>query len=729
MRQSQFLIDKQVSASTAAEVPAFPWVQADAGLFIWEEALYDGAYCAVHYSAMGRSQSKENIYQKLTCGRFPSDHLLAFELEVDGEKLRDGFHWQRDEIRRMAAGCEEMVVTLTHDRYPLEIGVHTLLDGTAFLVRWLTIQNTGQKAHCLAHVYPWAGIIACEEAGTTIITRDTSPPFMLGHYRHGHWAMEGDFGWMTLADGTYSVRTLRNKYHPPFFVVQNRRTGELTVIHIECTAHIAIEFTQAVELTHDLPRCPWGGRYLYTKAGLGGRAPLRVLQPGETATTPAIHLSVLHGDLDAGVNALHEHLRTSVIPAQPNGRAHFVEYNHTGYTQNAQISREGLRQEVEMAAALGIELFVVDAGWYGPKDKSWGQCVGDWVENPLLGEGGLKGIFNYARSKGMKCGLWLPPEWVAQESPVARAHPDWFIPGSTTFDLLNPVVEDYVVSTVCHAVEHFELDCLRIDGGTSGVGERLTAQGQREDLAWRYYDTLYRIYERVRQRFPHLILENCSGGGGRSDLGMLRRFHYTQISDNWDPACQIRILNGMTLALTPCQCMPLVGSINMRSADIDFVIRTALFGHFTASGVFPKLERANLPALERWKHGIALYKREVRPMLSSCRVYHHTPTQDYSCPGDWVVLEYASADRATVIVGIFRLAGSVSETYTVIARGVDAARDYVMYADNDGTSTRVAGQHLASVGIAVRVAAPLMSELLIMKAVGEGDVGEPEPGR
>ena len=118
---------------------------------------------------------------------------------------------------------------------------------------------------------------------------------------------------------------------------------------------------------------------------------------------------------------------------------------------------------------MGVELFLVDAGWYGPKEKAWYDSIGDW-ENPLLGEGGLRDVFAYARSKGMKCGLWMPPEWFSAGVPVQQEHPEWFIPGTLNPDLLDPEVEEYVFRGICTAVEQFELDCYRIDGGTSDVG-------------------------------------------------------------------------------------------------------------------------------------------------------------------------------------------------------------------------------------------------------------------
>ncbi len=715
-----FLMDESPSASTAMKVPAFPWLRFDAGRFVWEEAFHRGNLLAVHHSAMGRVQSKENIFQKLVTERFPLDHLLAFELEVDGELLRDGFQWQGVKVRQTEASFHEVVVTLAYDTRPVVIDVHTLLDGSEFLTRWLRIRNTGDKPVGLSRVAPWSGIIAADEQGTSIQKLEHDASYVLGRFQHEKWLMEGDFQWQPLAAGAWTHPSPENKYHPALYVVRNDRTGAMTLLQVECTFPTEVTFIQALEPKFGVQVSPWPARYVFAKAGLSGRSPLRVLDPGEAVTTPAIHLGMVQGDLDAGVNALHAHQRRSVMPSPADSCRNLVEYNHTGYTSNAQVSRDLLCKEVDMAAAIGVELFVVDAGWFGPADKSWIECFGDWRETPLLGDGGLQAVFDYARQRGMKCGLWLPPEIVATGSAFFRDRPEWFVRGAVpemkTFNLLIPEVEEYVYNTICSVISRYNLDCYRIDGGTSNIGERLRPDGIRESQSWRYYDRLFRIYSRVRERFPNLIMENCSGGGGRCDLAMMRLFHHTQISDNWSPDDQIRILNGMTLALTPEQCMPLIGSINMRAADIDFVIRTGLFGHFTASGVFPSLPRSNGPTLERWRHGIALYKQVLRPLLPSCRVFHHTPIQPLHTRGDWVVLEYAAADQLSAVAGIFRLTGPAAETFIFRPRGLEVSKDYHVTFDNCGQTMRIAGGQLCFAGIPIRLTSPLSSELLVINA-------------
>ena len=144
-----------------------------------------------------------------------------------------------------------------------------------------------------------------------------------------------------------------------------------------------------------------------------------------------------------------------------------------------------------------------------------------------------------------------------------------------------------------------------------------------------------------------------------------------------------------------------------------------MLGHFTISGVFPNAARINPSSLERWQHGVALYKSFISPLLPSCRVYHHTPEQDYLHAAEWVVLEYAACSADAAVVGLFRCSGSRTDTFTLIARGLDPARDYLVSRDNTGDTLRLPGHLLCATGLPVRIAGVMMSELLIIRAVVE----------
>ena len=358
-------------------------------------------------------------------------------------------------------------------------------------------------------------------------------PFTLGRFRSTDALVEGGFDWESLPDGALRVETLHGQsgWGMPFFIVKNEVTQEVMVGHFAWSGNWQIEFFNDHEPARGVSKLARSDARLYFRVGLAGPPPLRVLSPGESVSTPAVHLGYLYGDLDICVQASHEHLRRSVAPKLPEGLEHPVGCNHTGYTLNAQITEQQLFEEVDVAADVGCELFIVDAGWFGDATHRWGQLVGDWEESPLLPQG-LKPVFDRAHEKGMLCGLWVEAERVGGASKIVGAHPDWQMQrrGETIpqLDLAKPEVAQHMEDTIVRLVEKFELDCFRLDYNIRvGEGSEAERDGFVESTMWRYYDALHGIFDRVRQRFPNLILENCSNGGGRMDLGMMSRFHWT----------------------------------------------------------------------------------------------------------------------------------------------------------------------------------------------------------
>ncbi len=380
------------------------------------------------------------------------------------------------------------------------------------------------------------------------------------------------------------------------------------------------------------------------------------------------------------------------------------------------------KQNVDIAAQLGIEACVLDAGWFGDAAERWWETVGDWDrENPLLTHG-VKAAFDYAHAKGMQVGLWVEIERMGAASRLLRDHADWAMTKRgeriPNLDLSKPEVAQWAEDTLVGLIEKYELDCYRIDYNIStGEGGEAQRGGFTENVLWRYYDGLYAVFDHIRARFPGLLLENCSSGGGRTDLGILSRFHYTQVTDRWSPAPQLKIMNGMSLALPPELCMPLLGAISDGVSDIDFMLRIGLFGHMTVSGIFPTMAERHTEARKRWKHTIDLYKSFVRPMLSTCRMFHHTPIQRQTEPGEWVALECASPDGSRAYAAVFRLPGAVDAAYPLRLKGLDASRQYRVRSDNSGRTWEASGVALAEHGLSVAVPAALTSELLLFEAV------------
>ena len=717
-------------AATVLEVPDFPMVRFDTGVVVYQEALINGQYLVANTSAMGRPKPREWVWQGLSGGATGTRPLRtrqhAFQIEVGGQLLVDRWEWinVEEEVAPARDGTRELVVTLRHTQRPVEVAVHTVLDDTPFLVRWLVITNTGEDDLPVSQVYPWSGQV-WDPVGRGWHTIDdlTLLPhglFTLGRYVSTDAGGEGSFDWMELPIGEYGFETLngRSGWGTPCFFLRNEVTGELAGFQFAWSGNWQVQLVNDFDPGHRPPK----DARLYARVGLAGPAPLRVLAPGESARTPEVHFGFLFGDLDACVQALHAHERASVIPPQPAGKEHLVEVNHTGYTRNAQVTEGQLHEEVDVAKDAGVELFMLDAGWFGEASERWSETVGDWNrENPLL-VSGVKAAFDYAHAQGLQVGLWVEIERMGVASNLLRDHDDWAMRKRgeriPNLDLSKPEVARWVEDTIAGLIEKYELDCFRLDYNIStGEGGEAERGGFTENVLWRYYDGLYAVFDHIRARFPGLLLENCSSGGGRTDLGIMSRFHFTQVTDRWSPGPQLKVMNGMSLALPPELCMPLLGAISDGVSDIDFMLRIGLFGHMSVSGIFPTMMERHAVARERWKHTIDLYKTFVRPMLSTCRMFHHTPVQRQTEEGEWVVLECVSEDAGQGYAGIFRLPGATGEAYRFYPRGLDISRSYRVTYDTTGQSREVDGGRLVDEGLRVPVAGAYTSELLLFEAL------------
>ncbi|MHB0859631.1 MAG: alpha-galactosidase, partial [Anaerolineae bacterium] len=687
----------------------------------------DGQFLVANTSAMGRPKPREWLFQALHGGQ-ASDRPLrsrqhAFQLEVDGQLLVDRWSWlDAQEVPDAKPGCRACQVRLRHTQRPLEVTVHTRLDGTPFLTRWLTLTNTGDRPLPVSQVSPWSAQVWDATGNTwnaSDLTRLGKSAFTLGRFTSSSALVEGSFDWMEVPQGTYGYETLhgRSGWGAPFGILRNEATGEVCVISLAWSGNWQIELFNDYERA----RRPVCDARLYAKVGMAGPAPLRVLEPGESSVTPEVHVGFLFGDLDACVQALHDHQRRSVILPQPEGREHRVEVNHTGYTRNAQITESQLHEEIDVAADVGVELFMLDAGWFGEVSEKWFEAVGDWDrESPLL-PSGVKSAFDRVHERGMLSGLWVEAERMGPRSDLLRDHPEWQMERRgekiPNLDLSKPEVAEYLEHKIAELIERYQLDCFRLDYNIS-VGEGGEAQrgGYTENVLWRHYDAFYRMFDRIHDRFPNVLLENCSSGGGRTDLGIMSRFHWTQVTDCWAPSPTLKIINGMSMSLAPELCETLLGAISDGIADIDFMLRIGLFGHFCVSGVFPSMDERQATAREHWRHAIQLYKDFCRPMLSTCKLFHHTPIQRPMEQGEWVALEAAAPDASRAYAAVFRLGDAHGDAYTLFPKGLDVGRRYRVTMDNTGRAMVVEGAALLNDGLRVPVSAPFTSELLLFEA-------------
>jgi len=730
-----------------SENPEFQYI---AGLTVYQEMFYDGMLRSVNRNATGVVLPASQQMDKLSKIRNPLlSHLAcatnAFQINVDGQDLNDRWRFIKADRQEKPDGKSHGTIQLRHTLRPLSLKIHTLLDGTAFMMRWLEIGNEGRETMALSSVSPWSGLLSNPE----IAGWGASSPFSLGHFGDVGWGREGKFVWEPLA----TEKTTRlNAYGPfgtcgyecPFFIIRNNRSHEFFSCYLGWSGPWAADLFCDTRL--------YG--VLHFKIGPNAPAPLRLIAAGETITTPKVHLGHVQADFDGCIQEAHQHIRRSVKPATPALKHAPTEYN-AGNNAGAGLmgmSEERLLTELKTAALLGSEIFIVDAGWYGTgasekrKDAPYMRFMGDWVAGEWL-PNDLHPVIKEVRRNNMLFGLWFEPENIGKMSRIYKEHPEWVVKVNGqeiqdvgerfTLDFANPKVIAWVEEQLENAINHYDLDIFRIDAGPMNLytGERET-EGYVESLMWRHYEAFYALLDRIRQRHPKLIIENCCGGGGRNDLGLLSRCKWTWLSDLGDAPQSAQIVNGWTIMLPPEMCMLTPPGMPAKG-DIDFRMRISMFGP-CLFGCMPAGYEETDPVIKVMKRYLELYKNIIRPVLPTCKMFHHTPIIEIEGDGhsglamggpvtgsvaiegarrsDYCVLECAAEDRSSSIAGIFKL-NDAEKDYIFYPKGLDIGKMYEVTMDNNGQTTQKSGFDLRQNGVRIPALDALRSELLIFKAM------------
>ncbi|MBR2343275.1 MAG: alpha-galactosidase [Clostridia bacterium] len=361
--------------------------------------------------------------------------------------------------------------------------------------------------------------------------------------------------------------------------------------------------------------------------------PMLVLSPAESFSLPALHIGAVQGGLDEAVNAMHAHTRKTTMPeADPTG---CLVIGSIGELR-ADTDAEKVKAYAREFAALGAEIFVIDAGWQCPLGRHEHRAFnGTNRTAPARFSLGLAEISDYCHSLGMKFGIWTEIERIGNLSPVYEEHPEWrgvsmYGDRSEAYlDMTIPEAAEWAESELSRIIEESRLDLLRIDHvnpGSVHFSMRDRGTGVNECLSLRHYEAVYAMYRRLKKKYPDMIFENCAGGGGRTDLGIMQSFNHTWVSDNQMLPSSVLIGNGMTLALPPERVDRLFGGMfNHYYGSFDAHIRACMLTHMSFMTFFELGEDKNPEQYELARHSIELYKSFIRKILPTCRTFHHTP--------------------------------------------------------------------------------------------------------
>ncbi len=281
------------------------------------------------------------------------------------------------------------------------------------------------------------------------------------------------------------------------------------------------------------------------------------LLPGETFTTPECVLSYSGEGLDRLSNNFSSLFRERLCRGRYRDIRRPVLLNSWEACYFG-FDADRLMQIGDSCADLGIELMVIDDGWFGKRDND--RCsLGDWFVNEKKLPGGIKRISDHLASRGVKLGIWFEPEMISPDSELYAKHPDWCLhyvnrPRSEgryqlILDLTRQDVCDYIYDSVAKILREGGIDYVKWDfnRNMSEAGSPSLPADRQREVDFRYYLGLYSVLERLNRDFPDVLFESCSGGGGRFDAGMLYYMPQVWTSDDSDAIERLKIQYGTSL--------------------------------------------------------------------------------------------------------------------------------------------------------------------------------------
>lgn len=424
--------------------------------------------------------------------------------------------------------------------------------------------------------------------------------------------------------------------------------------------------------------------YGYTRFVGGLNACEWHLAPGESLQAPEMAMVYSDAGLSGMSRIFHTMYRTRLCRGYWRDRERPVLINNWEATY-FDFNAEKLLAIAEKAADIGVELFVLDDGWFGKRDND--HCsLGDWVVNESKLPGGLSQLAQKVNALGLKFGLWFEPEMVSPDSDLYRAHPDWCLhaPGRVRserrhqliLDMSRQDVQDHVIAAVsdvlCSAnIEYVKWDMNR---NFSEVGSALLPPERQGEVHHRYILGLYRVLETITARFPRILFESCSGGGGRFDAGMLYYMPQTWTSDDSDAVERLFIQYGTSLPYPPCAMGAHVSAVPNhqvgRVTSLEFRGHVAMSGNFGYELDLSKLDEGQLQTM-----------REQISMVKSIRSLTQQGNFTRLCSpfeGALAAWEFASADQSEILVFLFRRYACANGANQLIPlRDVDTTRWYV----------------------------------------------------
>ena len=496
---------------------------------------------------------------------------------------------------------------------------------------------------------------------------------------HGRHCMERQMERVPVIHGVMeigSVRGASSHHHNPFVVLCEHTTTEVT------GSCYGIGLVYSGNFAMQIEKDQMGQTRL--NAGIHTERFAWSLKQGEEFYTPEAVMTYSAEGFGKMTSNFHHTFREHLCRGKYKHERRPVLINNWEATY-FDFDRDKILQIAEGAAELGVEMLVLDDGWFGKREADV-SGLGDWFVNTEKLKGGLKPVADGINQLGMKFGLWFEPEAISEDSDLYRQHPDWAlqIPGrkpcrsryQLILDMSREDVRDYLYERMTDILDSANIEYVKWDMNRhiSDVYSALLPKERQGEVTHRYMLGLYDLLERLTSRYPNILWEGCSGGGGRFDLGMLYYFPQSWCSDDTDAMERVKIQYGTSFAYPISSVGSHVSAVpNHQTGRITSL---ASRGVVAMAGSFGYELDLNLLTEEE--------KNEVKEQIQTFKKYYHlTHEGEYyrlTNPFEnqmFAAWEYVSPDQTGALIhGVQLRAQPSSPSQHIPVRGLNPDKMY-----------------------------------------------------
>ena len=505
------------------------------------------------------------------------------------------------------------------------------------------------------------------------------------------WQTESSGGWQDLVTGVevsnLGIRTTDGA--APMLAVRNKNNGRILILHLLPNANWKMRVAKYPAFGKDAR--------VIIETGINDKGLNFKIAGGETVEMPRLFLFEAASALDFDAWKLHT-VYNRLYPRKQLP----VMYN-TWMNCYDPIDVDDIMAQAKTAAELGVEQFLIDAGWFGRTGK-WGSEIGNWFETV---DGGYKGrireLSDFVRGLGMKFGMWLEPERALTTSDAYKAHPEYYIDGAGNDAFLNFANEDarkYITETALGLIRKYDLQSMKFDFNAP-LAYDATGAG-----FYRYFKGTKQFIADLRSEYPDLYLTNCASGGNRMDLENEMIYDSIWSSDNQSPIYGFRIFVDTALRMPPCHIekwdvrrfvgdFPRCGKMPVSCHGDSWgivcnVTREYTHGFLTGGPIGFSTDIAGYPQNEQ-----AVLKKHVERFKADREFYRTANLRVLYKAENITVLQYSDIQLDRIMIQAF--ANVPNQTFVTVYPVISAEKDYSYNGE------LISGEHIIKQGLRVNV--------------------------